>query len=83
MSKIADRYIRDACDLGVSKNLQRSKVGIMMDLEAAHCNGCILRLDDLLDANDGEFMHDLIGIQTNLNRETGELTNCFVPRFSI
>ena len=52
-----------------------------MDLTACHANGCPLKLKDLLEANPGDFGHDVFGIRKNLNRETGELGNCFLPRF--
>ena len=55
---------------------------IMMDIEATHCNGCKLRLGELLEANEFDFCHDVFGINANLNRETGELENCFLPRYA-
>ena len=41
-----------------------------------------LRLEDFLKADDHNFAHDFIGIQANLNRLTGKIENCFVPRFA-
>ncbi len=35
-----------------------------------------------LAADDMDFRHDFIGIQCNMNRETGRIENLFVPRFS-
>lgn len=55
---------------------------IDMDITATHCNGMPLRLADLLLADDFNFAHDLLGIRKHLNRTTGELENCFVPRFA-
>ncbi|MBL0922423.1 MAG: hypothetical protein IBJ10_09895 [Phycisphaerales bacterium] len=51
-----------------------------MDLTACHCNGTPLDLDALLAADDFDFAHDLFGIRENINRKTGELDNCFLPR---
>lgn len=51
-----------------------------MDLIACHLNGRPLDLDALLDADDFDFAHDLFGIRENINRKTGELGNCFLPR---
>lgn len=48
-----------------------SRGDLEMDIEATHCNGNPLRLQDLLD-----------GICRHLNRTTGELGGCFSPRFS-
>ena len=56
---------------------------LMMDIEAVHCNGNPLRLDALLSADEFNFSHDIVGIRNNLNRETGKLENCFVPRYSV
>lgn len=56
------------------------KLDFMMDLTAAHCNGCPLDLDDLLHAPHFDFVHDVFGIYRHLNRETGKLEDCFVPR---
>jgi hypothetical protein len=53
-----------------------------MDLTACHANGNPLRLADLLAADDFNFSHDICGIARHIDRETGELKNCFSPRFS-
>ena len=39
-----------------------------------------LDLQKLLDAPDGDFGHDVFGIRRHINRQTGELENCFLPR---
>ncbi len=58
------------------------QVGLMMDLTACHANGNPLRLSELLVADDFNFTHDVYGIQRHINRDTGKLENCFVPRFT-
>jgi hypothetical protein len=54
---------------------------LAMDIEAVHSNGCPLDLarwkDDFPDF---DFMHDINGISVHIDRETGELTDCFLPR---
>lgn len=75
IAKIADRCLT----YGARK---RSKIDIIMDIEAVHCNGNPLRLNDLLDAPNFDFAHDVFGIQQHLDRRTGKLQNCFVPRYS-
>jgi len=50
-----------------------------MDLQAAHINDP-LDLEALEGFPDLDFFHDVVGICSNINRETGELMNCFVPR---
>lgn len=54
----------------------------MMDITAVHANGCRLRLDELLKADDFNFTHDVFGIHQYLDRQTGVLGRCFVPRFA-
>jgi len=58
------------------------KLSLCMDLETAH-KATPLDLERLLAADDGNFMHDIEGIRTNLNRRTGELENLFLPRFAV
>ena len=55
---------------------------LVMDIEATHCNGCELKLEALEKADDGNFFHDVYGIIKNINRQTGKLENCFLPRYS-
>lgn len=57
-------------------------IDIIMDLEATQCNGCTLCLQELLEADDFNLMHDVCGINRHLNRETGELERFFLPRFA-
>ncbi|MHB0965308.1 MAG: DUF6874 family protein [Bellilinea sp.] len=54
---------------------------IEMDITACHLNGCPLKLEALLHADDFNFVHDVQGIHQHLDRETGELKDCFLPRF--
>jgi hypothetical protein len=51
-----------------------------MDLSATHCNGMPLDLDKLASFDEFNFAHDIFGIRRHLDRETGALQNCFVPR---
>jgi hypothetical protein len=59
-----------------------NKMGLTMDITACHANGNPLRLDDLLAADRLNFAHDVFGIQDHLDRKTGKLRDCFLPRFS-
>lgn len=54
----------------------------VMDILATHANGCPLQLSELLAASDGDFAHDVFGIRTNIDRKTGQLTGCFLPRYA-
>jgi hypothetical protein len=53
-----------------------------MDVIACHLNGCPLDLEGLFHADDWEFNHDMRGIRRHMDRATGELGECFVPRFA-
>lgn len=79
ISIIADRAI----EIGKKHKFIRPKIKWVMDLEATHCNGNELNLERLLKADDFNFAHDVFGIANHLNRQTGQLENCFVPRFSV
>ena len=57
-------------------------LSLEMDISAVHVNGCQLRLEELLEAPDYSFLHDVFGIQRNINRKTGKLKNCFCPQFA-
>jgi hypothetical protein len=58
----------------------RDRLDVTMDLIACHMVGCRLDLAKLLRANVLDFSHDVFGIRRHLNRETGELFDCFLPR---
>ena len=53
----------------------------ILDVQTAHRTKP-LRLAELLGADDGNFAHDVFGINKHLNRETGLLEDCFVPRYA-
>lgn len=75
--KIAERGYEEMSMYGVYKD----KLSMLMDLEAAHAD-CPLDLQRLLDADEANFYHDVMGIFKNINRRTKKLENCFVPRFA-
>lgn len=54
-----------------------------MDITATHANGCPLKLDELLAARPFDFAHDVGGIRRHIDRNTGQLRDCFLPRFAI
>jgi hypothetical protein len=51
-----------------------------MDLTACHANGCPMDFETLLSAPDADFVHDVGGIHRYIDRTTGRLGDCFVPR---
>ena len=56
---------------------------LIMDLESAD-KKFMLRLDELLNADDFNFSHDIIGIVNHIDRSSFPATNFnhFVPRFA-
>lgn len=58
------------------------RMAMHMDLTACHANGCPMDFQRLLDADNFNFSHDVAGINRHINRETGKLEDCFLPRFS-
>jgi|TARA_Y100000310_G_scaffold345185_1_gene462450 hypothetical protein len=76
--KIAKRAVKEAEELGVKIPLITAELSLL----ACH-NTCPLRLDELLVATSGNLLHDVGGIIRHLNKETGELQDCFLPRYSL
>lgn len=58
-----------------------SKSTFILDMDNA-IDSFNLDLQRLLEADDFNFAHDIIGIQTNINRGTKKFENFFVPRFA-
>lgn len=71
-----DKIVERARQAGVD----RDPTETTMDLSATHSNGCPLDFDKLLAADDFTFLHDILGIARHLDRTTGKLGQCFVPR---
>jgi len=78
ISKIAKRAKED-----VFNCTNVSVMDLVMDVEATHCNGNPLKLDELLNSDRGNFLHDVTGIYHHINRKTGKLEDCFSPRYSL
>lgn len=78
IGKIVDR----AMALANGFNIQIERMDLSMDITATHANGCPLDLADLLLADNFNFTHDVFGIRRHMNRDTGRLGDCFVPRFA-
>lgn len=74
--------IGEIVERAVKLDPQLDKLTLAMDLEACHCNGCRLDLGGLLSAQMSDFAHDVWGIQRHINRATGQVMDCFLPRFA-
>jgi hypothetical protein len=62
-------------------NVHKNLDNLDMDIAATHISNP-LRLKEMLNSDNFNFWHDINGIVANLNRKTGKLENCFLPRFS-
>lgn len=69
-----------ACEVAAEADIEYEQRDAIMDIEACHCNGCPLDLNKLLKADSFTFKHDVFGIRRFIDRSTGKLTGCFVPR---
>lgn len=79
IGKIAQRADRELFGPhGVNQTISDT----MMDISACHANGCPLKLAELLAADDFNFAHDVAGIRRHIDRTTGKLMDCFLPRFA-
>lgn len=79
VTRIVDRTVKLARAYGVSYD----RLDASMDIRACHCNGCPLDLQKLLDAPEFDFAHDVFGIRENIDRTTGQLIDCFLPRCAL
>lgn len=74
MFKIAKR----ADEMGI---LAVDRLTLKMDLENVN-KKIKMNFQELLKADDMDFIHDIYNIQMFMDRETGELINDFIPRFA-
>lgn len=56
-------------------------ISMAMDIELAD-DIFNLRLDELLNADNFNFAHDICGIQNHIDRRNKVFTDCFVPRYA-
>ncbi len=78
-------------EIELSSDIAKRAVGLLggkvmafaMDIQACHTHGCCLKLVDLLKADNSNFLHDVIGINQHLDRDTGKLMDCFLPRYAV
>ena len=81
-TKKDEKLILAICERGFEKvkAIYNEKIDMVMDITATHCNGNPLDLTKLLAADDFNFYHDIFGIAQHLDRNTGALCDCFLPR---
>ena len=57
------------------------RMSLIMDIENVHAE-IGLKLTELLNADDLNFAHDIVGIQQNFDRQSKKLQNLFLPRYA-
>ena len=78
---LVSRIIDRSRSLGDQHDIAVDPESLYLDLAATH--GQIpLRLADLANADDFNFVHDIFGIMNHMDRNTGQLTDYFVPRYA-
>lgn len=78
IGQIADRAVM----LYAKHGVRVDRLDTLLDVMAVHTKVQPLRLDDLLGADDFNFIHDITGINRHLDRENYRLNDAFSPRFS-
>ena len=82
---IIERIAKRAADImrrTLAPDRHMGVIHIMMYLEACHCNGCPLRLEDMEQASEFDLIHDVAGLRAHLDTRTGKLEGYFLPRFA-
>lgn len=82
---IAHRLKSELAAIGTRPSDLGSEIKLMdtiLNVSACHCNGTPLKLEELLRADAGDFLHDVLGIRRHMDRDTGKLLNCFLPRYA-
>lgn len=74
------KLVSEASKRAMILGLANERIGIEMDILATHANGCPLDLGKLVAFDDFNFAHDIGGIGRHLDRTTGRLGGCFLPR---
>lgn len=75
--RLISQIVKRGSKIGQAGN----RMDLEMDVTAAHLNSP-LRLTELLQAKDSDFMHDFCGIVRHIDRSNGKLQDCFVPRYA-
>ena len=80
--QVIEHIAKRASAMAAANGFRDPRMEALMDVEACHCNGTPLRLLELAEADDFNFAHDVFGIRRHIDRKTGRLGDCFLPRFA-
>jgi hypothetical protein len=81
LSKSDHKLIKNIANRALTMGLHHDIISVVLDITVCHFE-TPLRLDELFAADDANFIHDICGINRNLDRKTGKLLNNFTPRYS-
>ncbi len=76
IDQIAERAVKEV----FPHHPHQDFTAVHMDLCATIAQGCPLDLEKLLAFDAFNFMHDVGGIYRHIDRSSGFLQNCFLPR---
>ena len=74
-----NKIVKRALGIEVTRNLIDDPISLFMDIDSISSG---LDLSKFLSFDNFNFCHDVFGIIENMNKETGKLENCFLPRCS-
>ena len=84
--ELIEKVVARAEALAKKHGVPFNRMNAHMDVTACHCNGSELKLAEMADpgkVQDSDFAHDFFGIQRHIDRSTGKLQDCFVPRCAL
>lgn len=81
-TKLIAQIAKRARNLALKHDVDYPILDASMDITACHANGTPLDLQKLMGFDDGNFGHDVFGIRRFIDRTSGQLSGCFLPRCS-
>ena len=83
IDRVVDRAVALQATLMVPEDCMdlEERRTLRMDLCAVG-GSCPMDWDRLIEADDSNFAHDVFGIRRHMDRTTGQLGGCFLPRFA-
>lgn len=83
IGRIARRAVEMVGEAEILRDCGTPAAVFEMDLTACHVHVCRLDLARLVEADDGDLIHDVFGISEHLDREALSLHGCFWPRHAL
>lgn len=74
--------VKRGCALAAKFDCTLNPLNSFLDMIVVH-RALPLNLKGMLESDDFNFAHDFFGIRNHLDRISGKLGNCFLPRFTL